>query len=1334
MVAEKLKMNFLNAADWVNSVKLPFGFIRVMLTVLLLTAGLPALALDVSGVLSSGTWSIADSPVRVTGDVSLPAGQSLTIDPGVRVEFTGPYVFNITGMFDAAGKGDSLIVFTSSNPGVDSLAWGGLRFIQAQRGCRMHFTRVEYGWARGDWPLNCGGGIYIESCSPSITRTEISNNRANADGGGIYGWFTTSLLQNVLIHSNKTANFGGGVFVAYSSPTLLNCTVALDTAGAWGGGIFAGAESRPILTNCIVTHNTHRLWEGDLSDDTFIRDFGRTQSAHPVVSFSAIGMVSLNPYPGSGNIWDDPTFRSLTRPYDFHLSYSSPCVDAGDPRMSAGSEPDILVNRVDMGAYGGTDEATPSVPVIWVNFSSLNYDSIRINSFLPKEIRVENRGHYRLYLRDFQFSNAAFYPDSAEVDTSLVPAYKAAPIEPGESAKFTIFFRPTQLVTYRESVTIVSTDTTFASPVITLRGTGIDPVAVMPDTLLFSRTALGSRNIRSLYMKNRGRSPLEIRDYTLQGEGFSITVVDENVAPGDSAEIRFTFAPTRPETYEASVSFDTNDRDLFVYMLGRGAGPSMVVPDSARFMGYVYFGGDSAVSPITIRNTGDEPLVVNSAVVTDTVNYSVTIPGGSLTIAPDSTRALILTFRPSSISRNFPAVLRIGSNYPRADSVMLSGRGMAEPGQYVFGVVSGVWPWTVNSADYIVLDSVYIPAGERLKIEPGARVLFEPGAFFQADGEVRAVGRPGQPISFIARDRSGTDSSRWEGMYLSISDASRFSYCRIEGSQNGVSIDGASPVFRFCTFENNGDSARSGDVTYGGAVSANNSGVVLSGCTFTGNRAVLGGAIFLSNSKPTIGNCTFTDNSADDGFAIYTQFLSGGVYQSLLVHDNVGPITGGAVTIVDRSAPHIVNCTIVDNPGFGLRALDRSLPAVINTILWGNDGSINLRNGGNALVSTSDVEGGFEGAGNLNVVPMFTSTPSPYSLADGSPLIDRGNPETIYRDYFFPPSKMTPRNDIGAYGGPLGGGFGVPEVSIIVFQNPAFPRWLDVTVTTENSFAVAPVCSIEFEGTAMQPVNLTAIDASNYRGSIEATTEGTVFITSNAQLPGPLNQKVGRTFELMLNAGTGSVYLAGLQGTLTLPSNEHSVGMVMAGIGSEVVKPEVGLMPVSSSIRIDGLAGLANPATLSIALDRYRDVEGFGTLGAYQLVDGSWIRLSGRKSAGDLQVDLAGDGEFILAFGPSSEGDVTVPGAFGLLTAYPNPFNGGVTLSFDLSESSDIQLSIYDIRGGMVKQWSMNCVAAGTHSIHWNAASGDHQLPSGIYWARLATSGADRTTKLLLVR
>jgi hypothetical protein len=82
------------------------------------------------------------------------------------------------------------------------------------------------------------------------------------------------------------------------------------------------------------------------------------------------------------------------------------------------------------------------------------------------------------------------------------------------------------------------------------------------------------------------------------------------------------------------------------------------------------------------------------------------------------------------------------------------------------------------------------------------------------------------------------------------------------------------------------------------------------------------------------------------------------------------------------------------------------------------------------------------------------------------------------------------------------------------------------------------------------------------------------------------------------------------------------------------------------------------------------------------------------------------------------------------LAAYPNPFNGGTRLRWELSRAGETELEIFDIAGRLAFSTPLGMQTAGSHELLWSAES----LPSGLYVARLRSGSMHAAVKLLLIR
>ncbi len=95
-----------------------------------------------------------------------------------------------------------------------------------------------------------------------------------------------------------------------------------------------------------------------------------------------------------------------------------------------------------------------------------------------------------------------------------------------------------------------------------------------------------------------------------------------------------------------------------------------------------------------------------------------------------------------------------------------------------------------------------------------------------------------------------------------------------------------------------------------------------------------------------------------------------------------------------------------------------------------------------------------------------------------------------------------------------------------------------------------------------------------------------------------------------------------------------------------------------------------------------------------------------------------------------SGGPPELPSAPLLFQNYPNPFNPGTEIRYVLSGRTDVSLRVYDLLGRMVADLVESAQPPGVYTVPWHP----DQLPSGMYYYCLRTSGSVRTKSMLFLR
>ncbi len=89
-----------------------------------------------------------------------------------------------------------------------------------------------------------------------------------------------------------------------------------------------------------------------------------------------------------------------------------------------------------------------------------------------------------------------------------------------------------------------------------------------------------------------------------------------------------------------------------------------------------------------------------------------------------------------------------------------------------------------------------------------------------------------------------------------------------------------------------------------------------------------------------------------------------------------------------------------------------------------------------------------------------------------------------------------------------------------------------------------------------------------------------------------------------------------------------------------------------------------------------------------------------------------------------------IPQQFALAQNFPNPFNPGTTIRFELPEAANVNLSVFNLLGEKVAEVLNRELPAGTHQTTWEAGN----LPGGVYFYQLQTPKFTATRKMILLK
>lgn len=666
-----------------------------------------------------------------------------------------------------------------------------------------------------------------------------------------------------------------------------------------------------------------------------------------------------------------------------------------------------------------------------------------------------------------------------------------------------------------------------------------------------------------------------------------------------------------------------------------------------------------------------------------------------------------------------------------------------------FGQLSGPLSGTLGPGEFHVVDTIYVNSTDSLQLMPATTFNFDGPYPFKIYGILLAQGTESDSITFTTDTTANPD--RWRGLRFSGSGSSgsRLGYCLIENGLateawpnncgGGVYCYNSSPTFTHCTISDNSAGEDGGGVYCGGSSLA-----TFDNCTIDGNSADhFGGGGCCWQCSPTFTHCHITNNTTQSaGAGVYcgesstsftdciiasnsAEFVGGGVYceaSSIILTDctvSSNLAERGAGIHCHLSSPSFTNCTIIDNSatnGGGI-CCEHSSPNLTDCVIRSNT---SIASGGGVecidsapvfiqctISGNSSSRGG--GVVCLASLPSFMSC----TISANSAEYDDGG--GVYGGCCGIFTDCTIRDNSAAVdGGGVYGGGSLTNCTIrdnLAGRNgggmcEAVALWNCVLSGNSATCGAGVYCHC----TSPTLTNCTIVDNSCgwYGGGVYCRRTSAMFnstIVAFSDGEGVyFNESDSSHFQYCDIFGNSG-------GDIAFFNNDPAQGPT--GIG-------------------DILATNANGDSCDTYFNIFLDPMFVDTAaGDYHLLAGSPCIHAGDP---DLPLDpdstIADIGAFYFHQLDADEPVAVLPTAYALHPNWPNPFNPVTTIRYDVKETSQVRLTIFNLLGQEVVRLVDGRHLADSYTVSWNAAG----LPSGIYLCRMEAPGFAHTRKVVLVK
>ena len=208
-------------------------------------------ATDIPAGNVSGVWTPSGNPYLIQGNIRIPAGETLQIEPGTEVQFTGAFLLRVVGNLQAIGSNGDSILFSTPEPGT---TWRGIRIdsLAAQSDtARISHCKITRMYNNGIVIFNTHKAVIEDSRIYQNTQLYVAS---------IYMYNSNARIVRNVIHNNTGGSgvWTAGIYLSDGSPLIAENTFRANAAPYGESSLSIWRNNSPtaplILNNVFENH------------------------------------------------------------------------------------------------------------------------------------------------------------------------------------------------------------------------------------------------------------------------------------------------------------------------------------------------------------------------------------------------------------------------------------------------------------------------------------------------------------------------------------------------------------------------------------------------------------------------------------------------------------------------------------------------------------------------------------------------------------------------------------------------------------------------------------------------------------------------------------------------------------------------------------------------------------------------------------------------------------------------------------------------------------------------------------------------------------------------